>query len=87
MDWFEAEAAEERRDRDAAIALVGVHAECCSPDPYRHNSHLWHMDLLLRAGRLPQLAELARMVTRDGAYTEWDSLPSEEYRVNGRSTT
>ncbi|MEU1622447.1 hypothetical protein ABZ479_34790 [Streptomyces sp. NPDC005722] len=61
MDWFEqAEAAEERRDRDAAIALAGAHAECCSPDPYRHDSHLWHMDLLLRAGRLPQLAELAR---------------------------
>ncbi|MFJ4188140.1 hypothetical protein [Kitasatospora sp. NPDC089509] len=26
------------------------------------------------------------MVTRDGAHTEWDSLPSEEYHVNGRST-
>ncbi|MFF9645277.1 hypothetical protein [Kitasatospora aureofaciens] len=26
------------------------------------------------------------MVTRDGAHTEWDSLPSEEYRVNGQST-
>lgn len=26
------------------------------------------------------------MVTRDGAYTEWDSLPSEEYR-NGQSMT
>jgi hypothetical protein len=24
------------------------------------------------------------MVTRDGANTEWDSMPSEEYRVNGR---
>ncbi|MFE7712487.1 hypothetical protein ACFU6I_43670 [Streptomyces sp. NPDC057486] len=24
------------------------------------------------------------MVTRDGANTEWDSLPSEEYYVNGR---
>ncbi|MFB6782866.1 hypothetical protein ACFCX0_37305 [Streptomyces sp. NPDC056352] len=24
------------------------------------------------------------MVTRDGANTEWDSLPSEEYHVNGR---
>ncbi|GAA3503238.1 hypothetical protein GCM10019016_103480 [Streptomyces prasinosporus] len=24
------------------------------------------------------------MVTRDGAHTEWDSMPSEEYRVNGR---
>lgn len=26
------------------------------------------------------------MVTRDGANTEWDSLPSEEYPGNGRST-
>ncbi|MER5665296.1 hypothetical protein [Streptomyces mirabilis] len=26
------------------------------------------------------------MVTRDGANTEWDSMPSEEYRVNGHST-
>lgn len=25
------------------------------------------------------------MVTRDGANTEWDSMPSEEYGVNGRS--
>ncbi|MFI8185886.1 hypothetical protein ACIF70_35975 [Actinacidiphila glaucinigra] len=26
------------------------------------------------------------MVTRDGANTEWDSIPSEEYRPNGQST-
>ncbi len=26
------------------------------------------------------------MVTRDGASTEWDSMPSEEQRVNGEST-
>ncbi|WP_031161603.1 hypothetical protein [Streptomyces durhamensis] len=26
------------------------------------------------------------MVPRDGAYTEWDSIPSEEHRLNGRST-
>ncbi|MGX4735062.1 hypothetical protein [Kitasatospora griseola] len=26
------------------------------------------------------------MVTRDGAHTEWDSLPSEEYHANGQST-
>jgi hypothetical protein len=25
------------------------------------------------------------MVTRDGANAEWDSMPSEEYRVNGQS--
>jgi len=23
------------------------------------------------------------MVARDGAYTEWDSMPSEEHRLNG----
>lgn len=26
------------------------------------------------------------MVTRDGANTEWDSMPPEEQRVNGEST-
>ncbi|MFE2100400.1 hypothetical protein [Streptomyces sp. NPDC059468] len=26
------------------------------------------------------------MVTRDGANTEWDSMPSEEYHVNGQAT-
>lgn len=26
------------------------------------------------------------MVTRDGANTEWDSMPSEEYKVDGQST-
>ncbi len=26
------------------------------------------------------------MVTRDCANTEWDSMPSEEQRVNGEST-
>ncbi|MEW1910942.1 hypothetical protein AB0442_21220 [Kitasatospora sp. NPDC085895] len=26
------------------------------------------------------------LVTRDGANTEWDSMPSEEYRFNGRPT-
>ncbi|MGV9337929.1 hypothetical protein [Streptomyces sp. NPDC003688] len=26
------------------------------------------------------------MVPRDGAYTEWDSMPSEEHRLDGRST-
>ncbi|MFD8395380.1 hypothetical protein ACFV2N_40855 [Streptomyces sp. NPDC059680] len=26
------------------------------------------------------------MVTRDGANTEWDSMPSEEYHFNGQST-
>ncbi|MFJ3235941.1 hypothetical protein [Streptomyces sp. NPDC086787] len=26
------------------------------------------------------------MVPRDGAHTEWDSMPSEEYRLNGQPT-
>ncbi|MER5207622.1 hypothetical protein [Streptomyces sp. NPDC002825] len=26
------------------------------------------------------------MVTRDGAHTEWDSMPSEEHRLNGQAT-
>ncbi|MEU0436410.1 hypothetical protein ABZ153_33295 [Streptomyces sp. NPDC006290] len=60
MEWFEqAQAAEQHQDWDAAIALVGAHGECYSTDPYRHNSHLWHMDLLARAERLPELAERA----------------------------
>ncbi|MCT9006751.1 hypothetical protein ACWGKW_28360 [Streptomyces sp. NPDC054766] len=60
VEWFEqAQAAEQRRDWDAAIALVSAHAECYSTDPYRHNSHLWHMDLLARAERLPELTERA----------------------------
>lgn len=60
VEWLkQAQAAEERRDWDAATALVSVHAECCSPDPSRHNSHLWHMDLLVRAERLSELTERA----------------------------
>ncbi|KAB1982809.1 hypothetical protein [Streptomyces triticiradicis] len=60
MKWFEqAQAAERRRDWDAAIALVSAHAECYSTDHSRHDSHLWHMDLLARAERLPELTERA----------------------------
>jgi hypothetical protein len=60
VEWFEeAQAAEQRRDWDAAIALVSAHAECYSTDPSRHDSHLWHMDLLARAERLPELTERA----------------------------
>lgn len=61
VQWFEqARAAEQRRDWDAAIALVSAHAECYSTDPYRHDNHLWHMDLLARAERLAELTERAR---------------------------
>ncbi|GHH95865.1 hypothetical protein GCM10017779_63220 [Streptomyces capillispiralis] len=60
VEWFEqVQAAEQRRDWDAAIALVSAHAECYSTDPSRHDSHLWHMDLLARAARLSELAERA----------------------------
>ncbi|MGX4736038.1 hypothetical protein [Kitasatospora griseola] len=60
MNWYEqARAAEQRQDWDAAIALVSVHAECYSADFHRHDNHLWHLDLLARAGRIAELAELA----------------------------
>jgi hypothetical protein len=60
VEWFEqARAAERRRDWDAAIALVSAYAECHSTDPFRHDNHLWHMDLLARAERLSELTERA----------------------------
>ncbi|MFJ4850465.1 hypothetical protein [Streptomyces sp. NPDC088733] len=53
MAWFEqAQAAEQRRDQDTAIALVSAHAKY-------YSTHLRHMDLLARAERLPELAERA----------------------------
>ncbi len=62
VEWVEqAKEAEERRDWDTAIALVSAHAECYSADFYAHDHHLWHMDLLARARRTEELAELARM--------------------------
>ncbi|MFI8184264.1 hypothetical protein OG539_40345 [Actinacidiphila glaucinigra] len=61
MEWFEqARAAEQARDWDTAIALVSAHAECYARDHHMHSNHLWHMDLLVRAERFPELAELAR---------------------------
>jgi hypothetical protein len=61
VDWFEqARAAEQLGNWDAAIALVSAHAECYSTDHYMHDNHLWHMDLLTRAGQLTELTELAR---------------------------
>ncbi|GAA2391820.1 hypothetical protein GCM10010420_15190 [Streptomyces glaucosporus] len=60
MDWYEqARAAEQLQDWDAAIALVSAHAECYSSDPDMHDNHLWHMDLLARAERIPELTERA----------------------------
>jgi hypothetical protein len=61
VGWFEqAKEAEERCDWPSAIALVRAHAECFSADFYAHDHHLWHMDLLARAGRIEELAALAR---------------------------
>ncbi|MFE6860971.1 hypothetical protein [Nocardia sp. NPDC057668] len=53
-------AAELRLDWDAAIAAVSSAAGCWSPDAGKHNAHLWHMDLLARAGRLDELAALGK---------------------------
>ncbi len=56
-DWdTAAQSAEQRGDLDQAIELVGAAAECYSRDPCLHNAHLWHLDLLARAGRLEELA-------------------------------
>ncbi|MEU0559548.1 hypothetical protein [Dactylosporangium sp. NPDC006015] len=60
--WFDhaaAEAAEARGDWTTAIAVVSEFAECYSQDFHRHNAHLWHMDLLARAGLLDELADQA----------------------------
>ncbi|MDH6229226.1 hypothetical protein [Streptomyces sp. MJP52] len=60
MDRLEqARTAERLQQWDVAIALVSARAECYSDDPDAHDNHLWHMDLLARAGRLPELAERA----------------------------
>ncbi|WLQ69203.1 MULTISPECIES: hypothetical protein [Streptomyces] len=60
MDWLKrAWAAEQLQDWDEAIALVSAHAECFSHDPDIHDNHLWHMDLLARAERVPELTERA----------------------------
>ncbi|MGW2588745.1 hypothetical protein ACWCXC_00515 [Streptomyces sp. NPDC001515] len=60
MQWFEqAEEAERLRDWDTALTLVSARAECFSDDHSLHGNHLWHMDLLVAAGRFQELAELA----------------------------
>ncbi|GAA1932670.1 hypothetical protein [Kitasatospora viridis] len=61
MEWFEqAREAEQLRDWDTAISLVSARAVCSSADYHAHDVHLWHMDLLVGAGRFAELAELAR---------------------------
>ncbi|MCX4539063.1 hypothetical protein [Streptomyces sp. NBC_01565] len=60
MEWYEqARAAEQFEDWDTAIALVSARAECYSADHNAHDSHLWHMDLLVCAERFTELTELA----------------------------
>ncbi|MFJ8883846.1 hypothetical protein ACIRJR_10580 [Streptomyces sp. NPDC102402] len=59
MKWFEqARAAEEREDWDTAVLLTAGHARCYG-DSEEHDSHLWHMDLLVRAQRFAELTERA----------------------------
>jgi hypothetical protein len=61
MHWDEiARDAEDHGDWDRAISAVSSVAECYSADDWRHNAHLWHMDLLVRAGRLAELAALGK---------------------------
>ena len=61
MLWDEiARDAEHHGDWDRAISAVSAVAECYSADDWRHNAHLWHMDLLARAGRLDELAALGQ---------------------------
>jgi hypothetical protein len=55
--WADAvQAAEDRCDWDEAIAVISSIAECDSHDYVLHNAHLWHMDLLAKAGQLDELA-------------------------------
>ncbi|MDR7279070.1 hypothetical protein [Catenuloplanes atrovinosus] len=60
FDAAAARVAEDRGDFATAIALVGPFGECFSDDLDRHEAHLWHVDLLGRAGRLAELEELSR---------------------------
>ncbi|MGV9823607.1 hypothetical protein [Nocardia xishanensis] len=60
-------AAEVRGDWGAAISVVSAAAKCCSADADMHNAHLWHMDLLVKAGRIDELATLAETPSTHGA--------------------
>lgn len=60
FDAVAARLAEDRGDFAAAIALVSPFAECFSDDLDRHEAHLWHVELLGRAGRVTELEELGR---------------------------
>jgi hypothetical protein len=52
--------AEERGDWDKAISIVSAVADIKSPDDNIAQAHFWHIVLLARAGRLDELAELAK---------------------------
>jgi hypothetical protein len=55
--WVDAvHAAERRGDWDEGISVISSVAECDSRDDARHDAHLWHMRLLVKAGRLDELA-------------------------------
>ncbi|GLW64141.1 hypothetical protein Arub01_23850 [Actinomadura rubrobrunea] len=71
-------AAEEQGDWDTAISLIRSVAECDSPDDLKADAHLWHMDLLARAGRLDELA--TRGETDRHAQRRLDRLLYEEDR-------
>jgi hypothetical protein len=58
--WAEAaRAAEERGAWGEAISLVSAFADCKTLDYRVRDAHLWHMQLLAKAGRLDVLAQLA----------------------------
>ena len=61
FDQASVEAAEARGDSVTAIAMVSEFADCYSRDAYRHNAHLWHMDLLVKAGLLRELVDQAEI--------------------------
>jgi hypothetical protein len=54
-----AQDAQERGDWDLAISTVEPNTDCYSTDHERHNAHLWHMDLLAKAGHLDALVALS----------------------------
>ena len=81
FDQASAEAAEGRGDWAVAIAMVSGFSECYSRDHYRHNAHLWHMELLVQAGLLNELAELAK--TDVHARRRLDRFSYEDGRPTG----
>jgi hypothetical protein len=61
LEWIAAaREAEERGAWDEAISIVSAVADWRSEDYFLADAHLWHLDLLARAGRLSELAELGK---------------------------